>query len=368
MGDNTLAGDAPLTLPRAVEGGAVEKEVSHSDSNRIVSLEDNVQYLFYSMKLVKLLQESKLAESFQLAKGIEKLFGGDLPQDCPARLLLEMKESVEEYEKEVSNESTSSDTSSTSSGSNRSSREVSEDGDEEKSVEITEEDEDDVKEDMQEKEQIKKVHGQLENPPPFSFKNNIPSSKSLQDLSTHSMLSVEKELETVLHQLQQHRVASLAGKTLHATNSENVEDHGSAKTKTSSSSHSGVSDASGGSFSTTTEVKGDLCSFGEEQTRSNHLSFSSENFRQRNDRRRYDMHRENFQSTEKNISVEEKKNGYRAEEIRVPPADFPCDQSPREVVQEEDIQLCEEDMQTLKQIENEVAREMSKLAIIRRHR
>lgn len=356
-------------LSPAVDGGADKKELSHSDVTQSCSIEDNVQYLFYSMKLVNLLKESNLAASFQLANGMEKLFGDKLPEDCPVRQLLKMKQSLEEHEKEIGNESTSSNSSSTSSGSS-SSREVSEDDDDEKSVEKMEEEGDVEEEDVRVKEQMNSLHGEVENLLPFSFKNNIPSSKSLQQASNLSIFSAEKELETVLHQLRQQRAASLEENTSHATSSKNIEDDRTAKTKASTFTPSGESEASRGYSSTTTEAKGDLLgSSSEEQTQPNRLFFSNEKLRQRNDKSRNTMHREEFQSTEKNVSMEEKKNGDRVQKIGVVSACFsPAAHPTNEVVQEEDIQLCEEDMRTLEQIENEVAREMSRLAIIRRHR
>lgn len=111
-----------------------EQNVSGEPLERPVFLspQDEEAYFSLSMQLLRSLQQSKVPEAFKAAEAMRDMLGGVLPEDSPAKMLLDMKNPLTQltaYEEE--DDEFESDEEASSSSEDSSSEEESDDEDEE---------------------------------------------------------------------------------------------------------------------------------------------------------------------------------------------------------------------------------------------
>lgn len=353
------------------------QEAGPSDFSLVgsLSMEDEIQYFFYTMKLLRLLRESKMAAAFEIAERIKSLLKGVLPSDSPAKLLLDMKPLVEEYEKELED----SDRSTSSSSSRSHSLHLSEESTDEEAEEEEEEVNDDETSGTKFFGRKTSNYTSRDLVPLFSKKESTPPPAPIS-LRSHQLSSPEEDLACVLSQIRDQRAAS-SGKIappVHNTSSNHLyhhqkmrvnDDHSPEemkvvmKEKNPSSSYGGNS-AAGVSPSIPKELR--------KEDVPTSLSDEKEKKKRKN-RRRGGPHEQSdnmpTMGDDQNMKESNRKDGNSNGATEKLPLSSTCEiHLPSEDSVEVDIPLCEEDQRILEQLEKEVSREMERLAIIRRHR
>lgn len=355
-------------------------ETEPSDFSMVgsLSMEEEVQYFFYNMKLVRLLRESKIASAFQIAEKIEKLMKGELPPDCPAKLLLKMRQPVEDYEKTLEDDD----------GSRGSSSEPSS----EESTDDEEEEAEGMADDRSKERNESKVFATAPSAL-FAEKHSFSSFSKERllfsgpsSLRQDSVPSVEEDLEAVISHLRQQRARRSVERPL-------LEEGG----RESFRSALKPSDAEGKAgesmhisfFSDTGSGGGGVVSAAEAPSTIVTLKVPPVPPPSSNARKRKHKSNQEVGKNIKTVSLVDRqeraslpikntaeKEGNHVDEgkVEVPERNssspLRMDLSSRLPLEnvEEEIPLCEEDMQILGQIEKEVEQEMKKLSIIRRHR